>query len=147
MPSKRARTASRSTVKNVPFTLPWSALTMSRRSTCSSWPSTTIVFSRNAGDSNSTRAPALATITSASAARALAAALARRGLSHTIGPFLEPRRFENLQAEILEGQPGVARGHGYERMVGHARRGVDLEEIRLSREIEHQIHAAPTAAP
>src|SRR5262249_22192635 len=144
MPSNSDRTDSRSTVKNVPLTCPWRALTMSRGSTRSRSPPTTIVFRRNTGDSTSARPPAYASRPSATSAPA--AAFVARGLSHTIRSLLQARKLQDPQAQVLEGQPRVARGHGHERVVGHARRGVDLEEIRLARAVEHHVDAPPSAA-
>src|SRR5262249_34956768 len=146
MPSKSERTDSRSTVKNVPVTRPWSAFTISRRSTRWRSPPTTIVFRRNTGDSTSARPPAYTRRANAMAARAPAAAFTARGLSHMAAFLLEPRQLQDSQAQVLERQPRVARGHRHERVVRHPRRGVDLEEIRLARAVEHHVDATPPAA-
>src|SRR6266699_2787019 len=73
--------------------------------------------------------------------------LAKRGLSHTIAsPVLELSQFENPQAQIFERRSGVTRCQGHERVVGHPRRGVDLEKTGLPLAVEHEVHAAPSAA-
>src|ERR1044072_6192529 len=83
---------------------------------------------------------------SASAWSPFAAKLARRGLSHTIVSRLgELRELENPQAQVFERQSRVTCRHRHERVVGHPRRRVDLEEIGLPPAVEHQVDAAPTA--
>src|SRR5438552_7557021 len=93
----------------------------------------------NGAARNSQLIPTSAKASTTSPTRKPAIAFNRRGLSH-IGALQDP------YAELFVADAHRARGHRHERMVGHPRSRIDLEQVGLAAPIEHEIDASPAAA-
>src|SRR3954467_13482513 len=95
------------------------------------WVSSISVTGKS-GERATSATPTIANTNTAMLPNAPAARLSRRGLSHM-------RPLQYLRAEVLVRKAHGARGHRYERMVGHPRRGVHFQQERPASLVEHQV--------
>src|SRR5574343_1802252 len=76
-----------------------------------------------------------------------AAFMARSGRRSGLGGVVQRGAGQQAQAEAVVGDAGRAGGHGHQRVPGHARRGVHLEQEGLTvAGADHQVGAAPATA-
>src|SRR6185295_14505894 len=137
--SREARSSSIERAKKLPP--PWrtSACSTSAREACLSGVETSMMRTGNGAARSSQCSATRVQASTTSPTRNPAAALSRRGLCHM-------RAFQNPHAQVLVAQAHRARRHGHQRMVGHPRRGVDLEEEGPPLLVEHQVDAPPALA-